>query len=91
MKEIQKPNRDPDIVLPEYMGWTEVRIWVNESIFGMHGCYFDCVTSDHLGLIQCRDVMMYLNRIVKIFSESNPRRAAVVEFLESIDNILLDV
>lgn len=91
MKEVEKPTRDPDIVLPEYMGWAEVRVWVTESIFGMDSCYFDCISSDHLGLYRCYDATMYLDRIVKIFSESNPRRKVVVEFLDSLDNILLCV
>jgi hypothetical protein len=91
MIDAKKPIREPDVILPEYMGWAEVHVWISECVFKIHGHYFNCISSTTLGLFECRDPVIYLKKIAESGSQSNPRKKTASDFLETLDSILLSI
>lgn len=88
-KVVNKPHREPDVILPEYMNITTVSIWISERVFEVGHACFDSISSENLNLICCPDPLIYLKAVASKSSRTNPRKKIATDFLEELDSILL--
>jgi hypothetical protein len=88
---ISRPTREPDVILPAYLTFVKVEVWISECVFKIGRTYHKHITSGNLDLSECEDPLLYLRAVSKYGKEGNPRKKIAHEFLEEIDNILLSI
>lgn len=81
MKVCSQPDREPDLVLPQNNGYTEVKIWVKENVFSYNNCTWSTVKSS--GVVHT-DVIEYLEYVASRPDLQGSRAKIAMEYLAEI-------
>ena len=66
-----RPEREPDVIIPAATDYCKVEVWVEEKRFYMRGYIHDTIASHNIGLEATNDPIVYFNAIIEAYQSGD--------------------
>ena len=66
-----RPNREPDVILPEVADFSKVEVWIEEKRFAFRGTLHDSVASKQLDIDVTSDPVVYLKAVISAYESGH--------------------
>ena len=75
-----RPDRTPDLVLPDNHKECEVSLWIEENLFSIKTTMSDYITNSIVKSSPCKSVEDYMEATLNHYPEDDPRCLAIIGY-----------